>query len=659
MSVDVGEQPEIVAARALLDDAMAQCRELAVEGLRGGDVVEAVSLALQHVYSALASLDDAQGFREARAQAVEELRGVLGQLQEPAVDDEALDALMAQVARAMQLVLVAPMPVMRPGPWLPRASQERPAVPATLGVPRVLDPTRDVLRPMIPVPEREPKPREAPPEEPTVVPDLDALAAKTRALLVALDAPEDDDRATEVPPAPKEPPAPFDPERAAERAFGERLTAMDLLFERARGCLEDLGAFGLARRPMGFESWWCPRTEARLLTRLDALAACGDAVVPWLVRLLEERPVPDPELTWATVLFFACLAGDDAIDQSMRVARVTPVDEPELRDALADAFTHAPHPAVVMHLTPWLSDAQSGRRAVALTALGRRQALSADTLAAHLDDDDPAVVCAALDALAVSPDAVPESLLAKRLSHEHPAVLRAALDALATRGSGLAAQWSVTRVLGGDPDAGDAAMHVAIGCGRDGLAVLHGDGPLTAGRCEALGWYGHRASVGVLFAALEGDDKAAQVAAAESLWRITGAALADDDPDPDLPFEGEPFGDAVWTDDELPERPESLSIDASLWRAWWARFEARADGAHRWRFGRRWRVGDGVRVLAAKTSRPRDRRWAAMELVCRTGRRLPFDAWRFLTQQSAQIEAWRASVPPRDDDPWAVVEGLR
>ena len=53
------------------------------------------------------------------------------------------------------------------------------------------------------------------------------------------------------------------------------------------------------------------------------------------MRLLEEHPVPDPEYTWATVFLFGSIAGDDALDQAMRIARLTPVAEPELRAALA------------------------------------------------------------------------------------------------------------------------------------------------------------------------------------------------------------------------------------------------------------------------------------------------------------------------------------
>ena len=644
------EQPEIVAVRALLDEALVSARAIADEDTPREAVAAALSEALRAVYAALALLHDAHAYREARATAAEHLREALGALQASVAEHASVEAVTRLAARGLQLLLVAPMPVLDPSPSLPRADEARPPARATLDLPRLLDLQRDVLRPMVPLPDVPPT---EPPERETEVPpapvtDLDALAETARASLRALDAADD------APPAPRAPPAapsPFDAEAAAQGAFGERLTALDVLFERARGCLEDLGALGLARRPMGPEPWWCPRTEARLLTRIDALAACGEAVFPWLVRLLEERPVPDPELTWATVLFFACVAGDDAIDQAMRIARVTPLDEPELRASLADALTHAPHPGVYGHLAPWLDDPCAGRREVALVALGRRAALSAAALARHLAHDDPAVVRAALDGLAVTPDAVPEEALAACLAHADGAVVGAALDALVLRGSDLAARHAAARVRASAADLGDAAMHVAIGAGDDGLATLHGAGELTPVRCEALGWYGHAASVGPLLVALEQKSTAAE--AARALWRITGAPLTDDDPAPDLDVT--PFADAVWSDDELPECPDALSADAALWGAWWAAHGREADPAARWRFGRRWRVEDNVRVLAAPTSRPRDRRWAALELVARTGKRLPFEAWRFIPQQLAQIAGWREALAGRRPRaPWCL-----
>lgn len=647
-------QPEIVAARALIDEALVGTREIAHEEISAEAVAERLSEALQRVYAALASLDDAHAFRDACAQSAEHLRGALELLQRGSVSDRAVDAVTSHAAASLRLVLTAPLPVLPRAPWLPRADEARPTVRATLDEPRLLDLQRDVLRPMVPLPES------APPEEEervTAVPpeparNLDALAEQARAMLRALDVDDDEAPITDVPQAPPEPPAPFDPARAAERSFGERLTAMDVLFDRARGCLEDLGALGLARRPMEFESWWCPRTEARLLARIDALAACGDAVVPWLVRLLEERPVPDPELTWATVLFFACVAGDDAIDQSMRIARVTPVDEdPELRDSLADAFTHAPHPSVVDQLSPWLADPSPARRVVALVALGRRGMIPLDTLVAALSDGDASVVRAAVDALAVTPDAVPERALSPMLSHSDGAVVGATLDALVRRGSDLALRFATDCVREDRCERGDAAMHVAIGAGSDGLATLHGRGALTPARCEAMGWYGHAASVEPLLVALGGDHEATRKAAAEALWRITGAPVSDEDPAPDL--DETPFAEAVFSDDVLPDRPEALSLDAAVWRAWLSRHAQRIDLAARWRYGRRWRVADCVRVLASQASVPRDRRWASLELAARTGRRLPFDAWRFLTRQREQIEAWRRCVEGRfDESPW-------
>lgn len=647
------QMPEILAARALLDDALVAARHIAAEDVPREEVVDGLAESLRCVYLALSSLGDAHGFSAARAQSIGVLGGVLATLQRPDISDPAVGDVIQVAARALRLLVGAAIPALDVAPSLPHVGERRPPARATVGVPALLDLQRAVLRPSVPLPEMPPPEDE---ERETDVPpppetDLDVLRAEGMAALAALDAVDDapDDNDEDVP-------APWDPERAERAAFGERLTAMDVLFERARGCLEDLGSMGRQRRPMDDEGWWAPRTEARLLTRVDALAACGDAVLPWLVRLLEERPVPDTEYTWATVFLFASIAGDDAIDQAMRVARLTPVELPDLRDALADAFTHAPHPGVASHLLPWLDDRAAGRRAVALTALSRRGALSLADVEAHLQDADAEVVRAAVEALAYVPEELPGPLLLGVLHHPDPAVLAASLDLAARRGSALALARAKELLAEGTPDLGDAAMHVAVASDAEGLALLHGDGALTETGCEALGWYGHAASVGVLLHALEAGEKPVAAKAAEALWRITGAPLTDDDPDPEL--DPEPFGDALFTDDELPECPESLSVKRAVWEGWWAKRAETVDRAARWRFGRRWRVCDLVRGLASRAARPRERRWSALELVARTGSRHPFDGWRFLPEQLAQIEVWRASARSAEHG-WTVRGGWR
>jgi len=655
----LGLLPTIVAARAVLDEALVAARTLSPAEVATEAVVEALADALQRTYGALAAVGDAEAFHDARLGAAASARAALEGLQTLAATDPRVDEVAQSVARALRLLLGASLTVLDPAPVLPRATELRPPARASLDEPRLLDLQRDVLRPAVPLPEREAPPEPpaetAPPSElAPAAPDLAALREEARASLRALDA-RDEETGPEKPRPPAAPPAPADPERVERSLFGDRLTAMDVLFDHARGCLEDLGAFGLARRPMEPEPWWCPRTEARLLTRVDALAACGEAVLPWLVRLLEERPVPDPELTWAVVFLFGCIAGDDAVDQAMRIARLTPLDAPALRESVADALTHVPHPGVESRLRPWLDDPTPGRREAAIVALGRRGLLSPVALAAFARDPDVAVARAAVEAF---PLAMPREALADALAHPAEAVLGAALDAAARSAPDLAARRAAELMRAHGAERGDAAMHVAIGTGEEGLAILHGGGELTPTRCEALGWYGHVASVGVLLQGLAHPHKPTVASAALALWRITGAPLTDDEPAPAPAPES--FKGATWEDDELPECPVELCLAPGPWSAWWAAHGAGADPSLRWRCGRRWRVDDNARVLSAKASRPRDRRWAALELASRTGRRLPFEAWRFIPRQLAQIAAWREAAARRPTDAgWAVPGGTR
>ena len=114
--------------------------------------------------------------------------------------------------------------------------------------------------------------------------------AATKLATARLDAPAE--------PTPEVPPeavvaAPVTDEEAEREHQGVVLTEEDVLFDRARSCLEDLAMLGLQRRPLRLEPWHAPRTEARLLAKIDALVARGAAgTLPRLVRLLDARPLP-------------------------------------------------------------------------------------------------------------------------------------------------------------------------------------------------------------------------------------------------------------------------------------------------------------------------------------------------------------------------------
>ncbi len=529
--------------------------------------------------------------------------------------------------------------------------EARPPLRATIGEPALLDLARGPLPltvPLLPAPA--PPARQAPPlpGEPTSAPPLVAppplslaelqagLAQATR----AAEAPEEEpprEAARDAEP----PPSRSDAE--LERAyFGEAVPEEEVVFDRARAALEDLALLGAMRRPLE-DQGWAGRAEAerRLLARVDAIAACGGVVLPRLVKLIEDRPVPDPELTWALVFLFGSLAGEDALDQAMLLARAAPATAPEVLAAAADALALAPHPGVDGVVRPWLGDSSPELRAAGARILGRRGSLSTGEALDASRDADARVAAAGAAALASSAGPVQPAALWELAHHADESVARAAMEAAFVRRSDVGLRRACKLVEQGQPEFSGAALLVALGSGPEGRDIL--EGAAAAGSpavLEALGWYGHPASVDLLLARLERGGAPAAVAA---LQRITGASLTDADPDPEYPPDALPFtrpGGAV-------PRADVLSADPALWRGWWERHGKRARPDLRHRFGHPWSPRDGLSEMEDRSSIRRDRRAAFLELCARSGGVAPFDVEAFVARQRRQLAAWAEVVAAR------------
>src|SRR5262249_33521773 len=142
----------------------------------------------------------------------------------------------------------------------------------------------------------------------TQVAQLDALLAKAMASATP-ETEGDDAKAKEEP----ETPPPLSDEEHLTRYYHKALSEESILATYARECLEDLGMFGLMRRQGRGEPWWSSgRIEKRLLRRVDALIACGVDRLPRLIEMLVERPIADPDMTWAILFLFGSIAGNDA-----------------------------------------------------------------------------------------------------------------------------------------------------------------------------------------------------------------------------------------------------------------------------------------------------------------------------------------------------------
>jgi hypothetical protein len=533
----------------------------------------------------------------------------------------------------------------RPEPVAPppaRAREPAGPLPATLGEPALLDLARGPLPPRAPpAPAAEARPGEAPPPpEPRPLTLAELQAALAEAQGAGTD--ESDDEGEQSPEAedgraaatPAEPPGAADAELEREY-FGVALAEPELVFDRARVALEDLALLGSMRRPLP-DQGWAGRAEAerRLLARLDAIAACGGDVLPRLIALLDDRPVPDPELTWALVFLLGSLTGADAANEAMRLAGSAALDADGMAEALADALSLAPHPALTPALVPWLSDAAPERRAIAVRALSRRGALGTPQASAATADRDAGVVAAAAAALATSAGPLESSLLARLARHADEAVVAAALETALIRRSEVGLRRARELVAEGRPEHAGAAWLVGVAGTAEDLGLLRGAAAAgSAAAVGALGWHGHPEAVSDLLAMLEGD---LAPAALDALQRITAATLTEADPEPRYEEGSEPF---AASEGPVPD-PVPLVLDPGPWRAWWKEHGTRIRPGTRCRFGHAWSPADDVNELEAPLSVPRIRRLAHLELCARTAGGAPLDLDAFVARQRRQLAAW-------------------
>jgi hypothetical protein len=657
IQTDAAQGVDLSTVRTYLDEALLGLRAIADPEVRVRDVERDLAAGLLAVYRAHASRGDASEFSAQLRTALERTRSALTVLQATPTADGGTAAEMQKVALSIRaLMRASAAPDTGPPPSLPRPTSgpPRPLLRATRREPALLELERSILYPAIPLPEialTEPPPAVEEKEPPPIVDaaQLEALLAEVQATLGAAEEEDEKDEKEKKPPKEEEGaarPAPLGPpiDEELEREYvGVRVAEPDLVFERARSCFEDLGMFSLMRKPLEGQTWTGrDKPERRLLARIDAVAACGAWVLPRLVKILEERPLPDPELTWAAIFLFGSIAGDDALDQTMRLVRVAPLDVPAMATAVADALSLAPHPAIADALRPWLGDADPARRAVAAGVLTRRGAITLDEARRATRDPDKRVVLEGARALAVAFGRLDDFDFEGVLAHKEPAIAAAAMTAATLRKREAGVRRALSLTAEGQGAFADAAMLVAVGARQDALDALRADAaaagsPVTL---EALGWFGSVAVVDYLIGRLRADEPAAVAAAADALQRITDASLTDDVPDPVYAPGDRPFVRFF----RPPTVVAELSKNPDIWGAWWKKHRANAKETTRYRFGHAWTPLDSLWELECAWAAPRERAYAHLEIVSRTSVDSPFDAQAFVARQEAQLREIRAAI---------------
>ncbi|MEM9194365.1 MAG: hypothetical protein AAGF12_34630, partial [Myxococcota bacterium] len=637
------QNAQISAVRAVLDEALVRLRSIEDPDidLRGAD--QALTSALEHAYGANANLGDYVAFGDHQKNAIEQVRSALAALQTVATEDPAVTDALGFAARALD-ALHRVVPNVGEEVNLPRLAKDKPLLPASHDTPRLLDPRRAVLRPAIPLAELPEPPFPMPdvaaaPSAPLSMQELEAKMAESLALAELLNAEvEVEEEELEI-----APPEPKPDEALAREFYGDRLTEEQVLYSRARDLVEELAMFGLMRRQTLEEPWLSSeRIEQRLVRRVDALIACGQPQFARLSKMLEERPVADPELLWANLFFFGSLTGDDSLDQVFRLIRVSDLEEAGMVDAVVDALSHAPHPGIDLRIKPWLTERRADTRLIGVRVAAARGTLTLNEALSACRDPDLRVVAAAAAALGTMPAPVQPEHLHALLLHPQERVAKAALYSALQRRFEAGRRRALDLLREGRPRFADAALVLGV-VGRSEdlrpLIAAAASGEPVAFR--ALGWFGHSSTVDLLLGGLASDSPAIAAAAHEGLERITGAGLTKDVPAPEYLEGEEPF---VRTDGPSTLILPDLNTDVEPWQAFWQRYKKGAAVDTRYRYGSRYIFQHSFREASNREAVRKDRRLGYIELTCRAGGTLPLDPDAFVARQVRQLGEWQNFV---------------
>lgn len=632
-------RPSLVDVCRVLDDAFLDLRLVTDPAADVAGAERHLAAALLHTYRALAAAGDARTCARETALALVRARDAHALLDPLPSDDAQAEA--AHIAVAIQMLGMSPAPTHGAQERAPTGGHGPSVLRASVGELHMLALDREVLYPAVPLPQRSAPPPAPTPDaaSPLAPVDMTALVEMARAQIATLSD-------MDAPPTEREPhvqhPLDAPDDDAIEREYlGTQLDERAVMLERATAAAEDLAAFGMMRAALPQEGWKsAEHVEQRLLARVDALAACGAWVLPHLVKLLEHRPVPDPDLTWALLVLFGSIAGSDALDQALRIAKAADLEADGMKDRIEDAFSIAPHPGIDRAMRHWLTDPAAGRRAIGIAVLGRRGAATAEEVARAAADADAAVVLAATAALGRAHGQVGALLLDRLLHHDASEIVRAAMVSAVERRSPQGLLRATELVAEGRGDYADAAVLAAV-CGDTYARDLLRDQAGGAAWLEAAGWCGDLECVEALLGELGRGEPSTRQAAACALQMLTGAGLTERCPAPayapgDLPFSERRASPAA----AEPEGP--LLLDAQAWARWWAQHGGRARRTARYRFGRPWSPWSSVAMLRHPACSARVRSLARLELVARIGQGFALDVRDFVHRQERDMDDWLA-----------------
>lgn len=628
------DSPDLMDVRALLDDALLSLRAIDDPDTPLEEVRSYLSLGLAAVYAGCRDAADHPTVRESAARALSFCRETLAALQKAPIDAPSVETTLRFVAQALGALSQPDIAPPVPGLSIP-IDRPRPPLAASVGVPRLHDVQRGPLHPTVPLRERdlvrlpEVDPTEGPPggvPRINTIAELEAWAASQDA--EAIDAPAP----PPILPPPEDPPL----ERAMTSLIGCAVPEGTLIYGRASGFFEDIATMSSMRKADAGDVWHeLAPVEHRMLARVDAILACGVWILPRLIQLLEDRPVPDPEMLWAALFMLGCIEGDDTRDQMVRLIRITPLDDDELFDAVADVLSVVPHRGIEGVLRGWLVSDDPYSTALAAHVLGRRRATMVQTLLPLLGHAHPRVLEETARALETVPGELHETDLRDVIRHADPRVFAAGAECAVVRGFRSGVTEAEYRLRRGDK-LPRAALLVALTSDEEALDLVFSLAATAPSHevFEALGWLGATSIVPFLLGRL-GDG---EVSAVTALQRLTGASLTEEDPYRHFAEEARPFSRAHFV---APPFEPFLSEDAAVWGAFWEEHGPNAVEHTRYRFGHAWTTEDNLYEMVEMPASTRCRRLAYLELCARAGGGFPFDPNAFVPHQWTAIRRWQ------------------
>ncbi len=435
------------------------------------------------------------------------------------------------------------------------------------------------------------------------------------------------------------------------RATRER----DVVFRTARHCLDEIAALYVLRSPQPDKPWTHPaETEARMLRAFDALASLavrrsafsseGGRASLDLVRVVLDHAADAPTLDEGRLFARALVLGSvHGVEPSTYAVRATAESPVEARDAECLGYALASSSHVASALRPLLTADDASLVRLALLALAFRREIDADATVPLLSHPDPGVSEAAAIALGrlSQPSAAPIGALEGLLTGESDdAVALAAAESLLRLGIPHGIDFVRNRLVDDNEAVGVLSdpmqlrylgLLAACGVPTDAQILLDGVRGRTAA-VSALGWHGSRDLVEPLIGILATGNRfrkgsapvpwKLELAAAEALYRITGAPLyraepADSNSELTLLRDAT---DAPELEAEVAEMNEllatagTLELEADVWAAWWKQHRNEMGMVHRYRFGQPYSAAVVLSELSSPSTLFRARRVAAREL---------------------------------------------